>query len=127
MTTKRQYAKIIDQNTHEVQIGAGCPVEYYMEIGMEWMETEDCWNGRWYEKGYAPSKPVDPQPTKEEVRIKRETLYREEVDPITSHIQRLRDERQSDQIKKEINDLLLERMNKVIRIKMENPYPTEVK
>lgn len=128
-TVKKQYAKIIDEQTKELQVGVGCDVAYYLEIGMEYMETELAYNGRWYLKGYAPQKPQpDPRPkTKEEVQKIREDLYRSEVDPITSHIQRLRDERQTEPIKRQINDLLIERDNKVIKIRTENPYPEEGK
>ena len=127
MTTKMQYAKVINPETQEVQIGVGCPVEYYMEIGMEWMETEDCYNGRWYKKGFAPQEP-DPKPkTREEVQQIRESLYKSEVDPITAHIQRLRDQEQTETVVMEINKLIIERDLKYTNIQIENPYPEEGK
>lgn len=55
-----KYAKIIDDSTKEVQIGVGCPDEYYIEIGMTLMEVEQAYNSKWYLKGYAP---VKPEPT----------------------------------------------------------------
>lgn len=124
---KKQYAKIINDQTKELQIGIGCDVAYYLEIGMEYMETELAYDGKWYLKGYAPIEPTPTPKTKEEVQKIREDLYRSEVDPITSHIQRLRDERQTEPIKRQINDLLIERDNKVIKIRTENPYPEEGK
>lgn len=61
-----KYAKIIDENTKEVQVGVGCPDAYYIEIGMTLMDVEQAYNGNWYVKGYAPTKP---EPTEEEKRI----------------------------------------------------------
>lgn len=34
------YCKILDENTGEVQLGAGCDDEYYIEIGMEKRDVE---------------------------------------------------------------------------------------
>lgn len=126
-TVKRQYAKIIDEQTKELQIGVGCDVAYYIQIGMEYLETELASNGKWYLKGYAPKEPEPEPKTKEQVQKIREDLYREKVDPITAHIQRLRDERQTEPIKKQIGELLVERENKVTQIRTENPYPEEGK
>lgn len=126
-TIKKQYAKIIDDQTKELQIGVGCDVAYYLEIGMEYMETELAYNGKWYLKGYAPQEPVPAPKTKEEVQKIRAALYQSEVDPITAHIQRLRDERQTEPTIRQINELLVERENKVIQIRTENPYPEEGK
>lgn len=58
-----KYAKIIDNETKEVQIGVGCTDEYYIEIGMSLMDVEQSYNSLWYIKGYAPQKP---EPTIEE-------------------------------------------------------------
>ena len=61
----KKYAKIIDEATKEVQIGVGCPDEYYKEIGMKKMDVEQAYNGNWYVEGYAP---VKPEPTEEEIK-----------------------------------------------------------
>ena len=126
-TIKKQYAKIINDQTKELQIGIGCDVAYYLEIGMEYMETELAYDGKWYLKGYAPQEPTPAPKTKEEVQQIRAALYQSEVDPITAHIQRLRDERQTEPTIRQINELLVERENKVIQIRTENPYPEEGK
>lgn len=55
-----KYAKIIDEQTKEVQIGVGVNDEYYASIGMTEMEVEQAYNGNWYLKGYAP---INPEPT----------------------------------------------------------------
>ena len=59
-------------------------------------------------------------PTEEEQRENRARAYKEEVDPITSHIQRLRDEEGTEQ---EIAELINERALKVEEIKARYPYP----
>ena len=59
-------------------------------------------------------------PTEEEQRENRARAYKEEVDPITSHIQRLRDEEGTED---EIAELINERALKVEEIKQRYPYP----
>lgn len=61
-------------------------------------------------------------PTDEEQRQNREKAYAEEVDCITAHIQRLRDEEQTEEIIAEINALIEERSIKVEEIKQRYPY-----
>lgn len=65
------------------------------------------------------------EPTYEEVKASRARLYKELVDPITSHIQRLRDEEQTDDIVAQIEALKAERQAKIAEIKEQNPYPVE--
>ena len=64
-----------------------------------------------------------PAPTKEEQSEKRAAAYQQEVDPITSHISRLRDMEQTEEIVAEINALMEERDAKVEEIKERYPYP----
>ena len=61
-----------------------------------------------------------PAPTKEEQSEKRAQAYLTEVDPITAHIQRLRDEEPESE---KIAELLAERAEKVEEIKERYPYP----
>lgn len=61
-----RYAKIINEDTKEVQIGVGCLPEYYEEIGMTEMEVEQAYNYRWYVSGYAPA---EPEPTIDEKKM----------------------------------------------------------
>lgn len=68
-------------------------------------------------------KPDIPAPTMEEQKEKRAQAYLIEVDPITAHIQRERDEEEPDENK--INELLQERAIKVQEIKERFPYPEE--
>ena len=61
-----------------------------------------------------------PAPTEEEQRENRARAYQQEVAPITSHIQRLRDEEGTE---KEVAELINERALKVEEIKQRYPYP----
>ena len=121
----KKYAKIINETTKEVQIGVGCPDEYYIEIGMTLMDVEQAYNFNWYVEGFAPIKPEPLPPTKEEQEQNRANAYQQEVDPITSHIQRLRDMEQTEEIIAEIKQLKLERDAKIEEIKQKYPYPVE--
>lgn len=125
MTVKKQYAKIIDDQTKELQIGVGCDVAYYLEIGMEYMETELAYNGKWYLKGYAPQEPAPAPKTKEEIEQIRANLYQSEVDPITAHINRLRDQEQTPTVVAKIKELIILRDLTYTNIQIENPYPEE--
>lgn len=63
-----------------------------------------------------------PLPSNDEQSAKRELAYTKEVDPITSHIQRLRDMEQTEEIIAEINQLMIERDAKVEEIRQRYPY-----
>ena len=117
------YAKIIDEKTKACSVGLGTNVEYYRSIGMTEMEVEEAYDGSWYLAGYAPAKP---EPTKEEQQKAREEAYRAEVDPITCHINRLKDEEQTPEVIAEIASLVEERKAKVEEIKARYPYVSEV-
>lgn len=64
-----------------------------------------------------------PAPTEEEQKENRARAYQAEIDPITSHIQRLRDEEQTEEIIAEIEQLITKRTAKVEEIKARYPYP----
>ena len=114
-----KYAKIINEETKQCDVGFGTNYLYYSSIGMTEMKVEQAYNGQWYVKGYAPLKP---EPTDEEQRQAREIAYTTEVDPITSHIQRLRDEEQTEEIMQKINELIIQRKQKVLEIQEKYPY-----
>lgn len=63
-----------------------------------------------------------PKPSHDEQSDKRAQAYQAEVDPITSHIQRLRDAEQTEEILAEIETLIAERDAKVAEIKERYPY-----
>lgn len=116
----KKYAKIINEETKQCDIGLGTNFVFYQSIGMVEMEVEQAYNGSWYVKGYAP---VKPEPAKEEIQALRSEAYKTEVDPITCHIQRLGDEEQTAEVITEIASLVEERKAKVEEIKSRYPYP----
>lgn len=118
----RKYAKVINEETKQCEVGLGTNSDFYKSIGMVEMEVEQAYNGSWYIKGFAPEKPA---PTYEEVRQTREALYRDKKDPITCQIQSLRDEEQTEDIIAEINALIIKRAEIVAKIKQDNPYPDQ--
>ena len=67
--------------------------------------------------------PLPPAPTEEEQRQKRSIAYQQEVDPITCHIDRLKDKEQTEEVIAEIEALKQERDEKVEEIKERYPYP----
>lgn len=103
-----------------------CTLSEKVAKSLGWTETcedvERGYDGKIYVKGFAPEKPA---PTKEEQRQAREAAYTSEVDPITSHIQRLRDKEQTEEVVTEINELIAERDKKVQEIVEKYPYPVE--
>lgn len=117
-----KYAKIINEETKQCEVGIGTNADFYKSIGMTEMEVEQAYDGQWYVAGYAPEEPA---PTEEEQRQKREQAYTLEVDPITCHITRLADEEQTPEIEQEIAELKQERSDKVEEIKKRYPYPVE--
>ena len=66
-----------------------------------------------------------PAPAKEEQQKAREEAYKAKVDPITCHINRLKDEEQTQEVIAEIASLVEERKAKVEEIKQRYPYPVE--
>ena len=75
-----------------------------------------------YNGEYVCEVPFDQQV--EEMRQARANAYASEVDPITAHINRLRDEEVvTPELEAEIRALMEERKQVVARIKAENPYP----
>lgn len=117
-----KYAQIINEETKECSVGLGTNTDFYKSIGMTEMDVEEAYDGSWYLVGYAPEKLV---PTKEEISVLREQLYIKEADPITCHINRLKDEEQTEEILAEIETLKVERAAIIAKIKEENPYPEE--
>ena len=118
----KKYAKVINEETNACEVGLGTNNNFYASIGMEEMEVEQDYAGNWYLAGYAPAKP---EPTKEEISTLREQAYIQEVDPITCHINRLKDEEQTPEVIAEIAQLVEERKAKVEEIKQRYKYPAE--
>ena len=100
--TDKQRADFIVENNHN--------------LGYEIQETEEALLAVYNE-------PLPP--TKEEQQKSRENAYIAEVDPITCHINRLKDEEQTPEVIAEIASLVEERKAKVEEIKQRYPYPVE--
>ena len=54
-----KYAKIINEETKQCEVGTGTNTEFYKSIGMTEMDVEQAYNGSWYVKGYCPEKPQE--------------------------------------------------------------------
>ena len=80
------------------------------------------WNNKRYLEDEVPPKPA---PTKEEQQALRAEAYKQEVDPITCQINRLKDEEHTPEVEQEISELQAERETKVEEIKERYPYPVE--
>ena len=87
--SENRYAKIIDEQTKEVQVGVGCDDAYYIEIGMTKMDVERAYNGLWYQAGYAPSKP---EPTVDEKKAMVRAVRDEYINGIEWRVSRYRDQ-----------------------------------
>ena len=78
----KKYAKVINEETKQCEVGLGTNNNFYVSIGMEEMEVEQDYAGNWYLAGYAPAKP---EPTVEElqaeVRAVRNSYLETYVDP----------------------------------------------
>lgn len=112
-------------NEQEFYIGEVFEGKYPPEAAI-WCNANNAYieiiSGHRYEIKEIPPAPV---PTKEEQSKKRERAYKDEVDGITAHIQRLRDKEQTEEIVTEIAELIAERDAKVEEIKQRYPYPTD--
>ena len=79
------YAKVINQETKQCDVGDGTNVEFYKSLGMTDQEVEQAYDGSWYLKGYAPVKPA---PTDDEVKEARAAYRRSHIDDKTLERQR---------------------------------------
>lgn len=79
-------------------------------------DIETAYNGEKYLKGFAPA--ID----NEYQSAQRERAYIADVDTITAHISRLRDEEQTPEVQEKIAKLIEERKAKVAEIKQRYPY-----
>lgn len=74
----KKYAKIINEETKQCEVGLGTNTKFYQSIGMIETEVEQAWNGCWYVSGYAPEKPQEEK--EKEVRAVREQYFADYVD-----------------------------------------------
>lgn len=74
-----KYAKIINEETKQCEVGIGTNVEFYKSIGMTEMEVVQAYNGKWYIKGFEPQQPVEEK--QEQIREVRNSYLIQYVDP----------------------------------------------
>ena len=51
-----KYAKVINYETKQCEVGTGTNADFYKSIGMTEMDVEQSYNGQWYLAGYAPKR-----------------------------------------------------------------------
>lgn len=74
------YAKIINEETKECQVGLGTNTAFYKSIGMTEMDVEQAYNGQWYIVGFALQPSIEYQ--NEQIRQQRQARYETESDPL---------------------------------------------
>lgn len=65
-----KFAKIIDEQTKECQVGLGTNAFFYESIGMKELDVEQAYNGKWFLIGCAPDKPEEQVKTEEIADLK---------------------------------------------------------
>lgn len=65
-------AKIVNNQTKEVQVATGTNTSFYEAHGFTEMEVEQAYNGSWYVKGYAPQESDEEKKAKRRAGIIRE-------------------------------------------------------
>ena len=75
-----KYAKIINEETKQCEVGLGANSSFYQSIGMIETDVEQAYNGNWYVEGYAPQPSIEEQ--NEQIRKQRQERYVIESDPI---------------------------------------------
>ena len=53
----KKYAIVTDKKTKKCDVGLGTNIISYLKMGMTEQEVEQAYDGQWYLKGYAPTKP----------------------------------------------------------------------
>ena len=113
-----KYAKIINEETKQCNIGLGTNTEFYKSIGMTEMDVEQAYNGFWYVSGYTPQPNIEEQ--NEQIRQQRQSRYVLEADPIRYDYDEAlaRGEETAEELKQEW-------LAKKDEIRAELPYPEE--
>lgn len=115
-----KYAKIINEETKQCDIGVGTNVEFYKSIGMTEIDVEQAYDGNWYVAGYVPQPSVDYQ--NEQIRQQRQARYVEESDPLRLDYDEALARGQED-----ANDLKIQWLLSKDKIREELPYIEEEK
>lgn len=83
-----KYAKIINEETRECEVGIGTNVEFYKSIGMTEIDVEQASDGSWYLAGSVPEIP-EPVPTRSQMHELRKQAYAETTDRLSLERMRL--------------------------------------
>lgn len=75
-----KYAKVINEETKQCEVGLGNNIKFYQSVGMTEMDVEQAYDGNWYVAGYAPQPSIEEQ--NEQIRQERQARYVAESDPI---------------------------------------------
>lgn len=76
----KRYAKIINYETKQCEVGDGTNYEFYKSLGMTPQDVEQSWDEKWYLKGFTPEKPQEVK--EQEVRATRNSYLETYVDPL---------------------------------------------
>ena len=74
-----KYAKIVNEETKQCDVGIGTNIDFYQSIGMTEMDVEQSYDGNWYVSGYAPEKSKEEK--EQEVREVRNSYLEDYVVP----------------------------------------------
>lgn len=116
-----KYAKVINEETKECEVGLGTNAQFYQSIGMTEQDVEQAYTGSWYLVSYAPQKTVEQQ--NEEIRVSRETLYATQIDPL--HARKTRKTILDTWTEADEAEYLAEVARLSAEIETNNPYITE--
>lgn len=114
------FAKIINEETKQCEVGVGTNTEFYKLIGMTEMGVEQAYNGQWYVKGYAPEEPA---PTKEEQEQARANAYASEIDPL--HARKARKTILGEWTEEDESEYVVKVKELSAEIVARYPYPTD--
>lgn len=66
----KKYAKVINEENKQCEIGSGTNSAFYQSLGMVEMEVEQAYDGSWYLVGFAPQKPESIKAAEEIAELK---------------------------------------------------------
>lgn len=75
-----KYAKVVNNETKECEVGLGTNIEFYQSEGKTLQDIECAYTGIWYLTGYAPQPSIEYQ--NEQIRKQREARFVAESDPL---------------------------------------------
>ena len=70
-----KYAKVVNDNTKQCDVGTASNIKFYISIGMTEMDVEKGFDGNWYLTGFAPKQSEEEILKKEVLELERQTGY----------------------------------------------------